>query len=782
MNDHHRIEGRAKSLRELMDRSKYTIDFYQREFAWKEQQVRELIDDLSGKFLSFYDEEHERTKVKQYGHYFLGSIVVSHKNKKRYIADGQQRLTSLTLLLIHLQHCQKGNPAQVDVRSLIFSEEFGQQSFNLDVPDRNTVMRQLLHGEQVHLDGATESVRNIKARYDNLTEHFPDELDAHALPYFIDWLLNNVHIVEIEAYNDQDAYTIFETMNDRGLSLSFPEMLKGYVLASIGEEKHQRQVNALWKHHMQAFKELGDSEEVDFFKNWLRARYAQTIRPGKKGAENKDYERIGSFHRWVRDHHKEMGLVDSESFVRFVLQDLDFYAKQTQRIRRAAQSLTEGLESIRYNEERGFTLQTQVLLAALSPNDTAENVDIKLRLISDFLDIWIARRAWNRRTIAYSSVRYTLFTFTREVRDKTPAQLVELLQGYLNAQAERFVTESKLRLHQQNYRQIRHILARLTHWVDTECGLVSHFDDLVSAGRAKPFEIEHIWANHYDRYDEIYSSPADFETERNRLGGLILLQRGLNQSLGDATYENKSEAYAVHSENLLARSLNTMAYPNNPAFAQFRARTGLIFKAFEHFGPEEQAERQELYIRIAEWVWNPGRLTLAEVVPPVHEPLPELNAPKIRHEMPLSQRHAQRVRFWTRLLGEAITRTPLHARISPDSDSWSAAGAGKGGVSYVYIVLTDRMRVELYINTADRTRNKAWFDQLAHHQSAIDDAFGSPLWWDRNDDKNTCRIAYQMNQGGWADDATWNTIIPAAIDAMVRLEHILRNHVQKLTI
>ena len=45
------IDGRARTIRELMDGTKYAIDFYQREYAWKERQVRELIDDLTNKFL-----------------------------------------------------------------------------------------------------------------------------------------------------------------------------------------------------------------------------------------------------------------------------------------------------------------------------------------------------------------------------------------------------------------------------------------------------------------------------------------------------------------------------------------------------------------------------------------------------------------------------------------------------------------------------------------------------------------------------------------------------------
>ena len=48
------IDGRARTVRELLDKAKYAIDFYQREYAWHERQVRELIDDLTGKFLDSY--------------------------------------------------------------------------------------------------------------------------------------------------------------------------------------------------------------------------------------------------------------------------------------------------------------------------------------------------------------------------------------------------------------------------------------------------------------------------------------------------------------------------------------------------------------------------------------------------------------------------------------------------------------------------------------------------------------------------------------------------------
>ena len=771
------IDGRAKSIRELLDGAKFTIDFYQREYAWQERQVRELIDDLTGKFLDFYKEEHSRPEVETYGHYFLGSIVISHKMGQRFIVDGQQRLTSLTLLLIYLGHLQKDVEGRVDVSNLIYSEKYGRKSFNLDVPDRVEVTQKLLHGEVIDPEGASESVQNIAARYSNVADHFPEEITEKALPYFVDWLLDNVHLVEIEAYSDEDAYTIFETMNDRGLSLSLPEMLKGYVLANIRHEKDQRLVNDTWKKHIQSIKEIGDDEDAGFFKDWLRARYADTIRAGKKGAENKDYERIGSeFHRWVRDHKSQVNLTDSDSFVSFVTREMDFYGKQALTIRKAATELTPGLESIFFNEDRGFTLQTQALLAPLEIEDSPELVQKKLALVADFLDIWLARRVWNFRTIAYSSVKYTLFTLTKEIRGRDLQSLSTYLREQLDEQTETFAGEPRFRLHQQNYRQVRHILARITHWVDEQCGLPSQFENLVSQGRARPFEIEHIWEDHYDRFAEIFSHPNDFEVGRNQLGGLLLLQRGLNQSLGDDPYDTKQEAYATQGENLLVRSLHQSAYRNNPSFHRLIERTGLSFRPYEKFGPDEQQERQELYLRLSEWVWNPSRLDLEGETPPIHEPIvdPDETAAS---GIDRPERHKARHAFWTELLPVAKEKSELHKNISPSRYHW--VGARRHGQWWNYSVLMDETRVELYMDASEASANKALFDQLHHEKATIESSFGDALYWQRLDERRASRISFTVN-GGWVDQQTWPQAINEAVDAMTRLYLALGESVERL--
>lgn len=83
------IDGKAKTVRELLKGVKYSIDYYQREYKWQEKHVLELVDDLSGKFLEDYQPSHPRHNVADYPHYFLGSIIISKKDGAGFLVDGQ---------------------------------------------------------------------------------------------------------------------------------------------------------------------------------------------------------------------------------------------------------------------------------------------------------------------------------------------------------------------------------------------------------------------------------------------------------------------------------------------------------------------------------------------------------------------------------------------------------------------------------------------------------------------------------------------------------------------
>jgi hypothetical protein len=602
------IRGDAKNIRSLLGGAKFSVDYYQREYRWEVKQIAELIEDLGEKFLESYEQGDERSEVEKYGHYFLGSIIVSDKEGRKYIIDGQQRLTSLTLLLIFL-HRQLADPEQKSqLADLIFSQKFGKRSFNLDVPERTSCMEALFTGEVIDETGKSESVLNIRARFHDIEEHFPDELTGTALPYFADWLIENVHLVEITAYSDADAYTIFETMNDRGLSLTPTDMLKGYLLANITDTDRRNEASTVWRGRVAALQQLGKEEDADAIKSWLRSQHAQTIRERKRGAQPRDFDLIGTeFHRWVRDHEDVLGLTNSAAFGRFIQEDFAFYSHWYEKTRRAAETLTPGLEAIHFNAQNNFTLQYPALLAPLRRTDTEDQILRKLRIVATYIDILIARRIWNFKATDYSTMQYTMFQLViLGVRGKPVIELATVLKERLDAELETFASNERFYLHGMNGRQIHRMLARMTDYVETQSGRASRYTEYIRRSGKNGYEVEHVWANHADQHTDDFQHPADFGEYRNRVGGLLLLPKSFNASYGDLPYEQKLSHY--YGQNLLAQSLNPKAYEHDPGFRRFREESGLPFKSHAHFRKSDLDERQSLYQKLAMEIWNPESL------------------------------------------------------------------------------------------------------------------------------------------------------------------------------
>ena len=600
-----KIDGKAKTVRELLKGVKYSIDYYQREYKWHDKQIRELVDDLSGKFLEDYQPGHERSKVADYPHYFLGSIIISEKESASFIVDGQQRLTSLTLLLILLRNLQKGRDKKVNVDELIFSEKFDQKSFNIHVDERTPAMVALYDGVPIDVTDRPESVQNLVQRYHDLEDAFPIELRGDALPYFIDWLLENVHLVEITAYSDDDSYTIFETMNDRGLSLSPTDMLKGYLLANMTQDKRTA-ANTHWRDRIRGLNDAGKEVEADCFKSWFRSQHATKIRERKRGAKPEDFDRIGTeFHRWLRDAADDIGLKQSDDFYRFIDRDFNFYSRQYLRVVKASAGMVTGLEHIFYNSQHGFTLQNMLLLAPLTPDDDTATVDLKLGLTARYVDILLTWRLWNFRSIAYSTMQYAMFLVMRDIRGLAPAALATKLRESLVKEKETFASNDRLYVHQQNRYALHRVLARLTDYVETQSGQPSRYTELVAEGPNR-YEVEHIWADHAERHTDEFGHATDFAEYRNRIGGLLLLPKKFNASYGDLTYEKKLPHYLT--QNLLARSLHKQCYEHNPGFKQFIKSSGLLFKEHDEFKKADLDARSALYRALAEKIWNPEDL------------------------------------------------------------------------------------------------------------------------------------------------------------------------------
>ena len=598
------IDGQSRTIRQLFTGRKYGLDFYQREYTWTDANVGELVDDLATGFLDSFDASHERPAVAQYDPYFLGPIVTSAHHGTLFIVDGQQRLTTLTLVLVHLHHLTRDDDTVASLSDLVFSQQYGQKTFNINVDERDPVMRAILDEQPFDPSEATESVRNMWHRYNELVEIFPDDLKGDALPYFVDWLLDRVVLVEIATTDQEMALEIFETMNDRGLRLSNTDMLKGFVLARIADPKRIEAANDLWRDRVQALTDLEKNADSEFLKAWLRGKYAVTIRERRKDATSKDFELIGTaFHKWVRDNQSLIGLEGPTTFAHFVNHDFRRMSERYETVLKASQQMRPGFEHVFYNATTGLTLQFLPIMAAVTPDDDADTFRAKTRLVASYLDVFISRRMVNFRNFGYSTIVYSIFLLAKAVRNKDLDSLRDVLADRVAEIEEGFDAVSSFRLTQRNRSHIRYLLGRMTAWLEEQVGPGPGFAAYVDRNLKKPYEVEHIWADKYDRHTDEFPSVQEFSDTRDRIGDLLLLPKDFNASYGAMTYEEKLPHY--YGQNLLAASLHPRTYTNNPSFRSLLEETGLPFRPYPNgFRRQEVEERQELYRQIMGRVWS----------------------------------------------------------------------------------------------------------------------------------------------------------------------------------
>lgn len=604
-----RIDGTPKNVRELFTGVKYRLHYYQREYRWEKKQVEELIDDLTEEFLEFYEEGHPLSKVQEYGHYFLGSVVLTEDENA--IIDGQQRLTSLTLLLIYLYHQLKDTEDKAEVLNLFWSKKAGEKTFTINHEERTECLMALKDGNTSYKPdkNAPESARNIFARYNEIEGLLPDELTDEALPFFKDWLLDNVEFIRIIAKTEQDAHKIFVSMNDRGLSLTSTEMLKGFLLSEIEDNGHRNQANDIWKEIMLQMQDLGKNEDTDFIKNWLRAQYAETIREGKKDAENMDWDIIGKpFHKWVRENTAKLKLKKSDDYHRFVTKEMVLYAKVYSLLLKASATFDKNFEYVYYNADREFTLQSQLILAGIDPSDDWSTIERKVRVVSCFVDQYIAIRVFNYKRVTYNDTKNKIFNLTKRIRRKSLEEMISILYEEITGMDFKLSGVEGFRLNQFTGRYMLHNLARLTNYVENKSGVnKDQFDTYVSRSISNPYDIEHVWANHYEMFQKEFETYEEFEFFRNKFGALVLLPRDINRSLQDKSYAEKIPHY---KENLLAWSLNKTCYENNPQFLRFLKNEDLTDVCFsiEDFDKKAIGDRQKLYQELAYRIWSPEKI------------------------------------------------------------------------------------------------------------------------------------------------------------------------------
>lgn len=609
---------KTDTLKTILSGRKYTLDYFQREYRWGRKQIEQMITDFQSTFEEFYDpDDHDTTEeVMDYGFYYMGCIICTGGSVKKLI-DGQQRLTSLTLLLIYLDNLQKKTITNVDERvsldNMIYSNAFGKKSFNIDVEDRRACVQALLQSDETFTP-QNESTKNMLDRYRDIEELFPDELKGEALLYFVYWLIEKVLLLEIDTPSEDEAHTIFLTMNDRGLSLNSAEMMKAFVIQQVAEQD-RNVVNHQWQENINKIKAASsndtsgmvNTQDVEFISIWLRAKYANSLRVTKRGAKDEDYELLGDkFHTWVRNNARsKMRLVKPKNFKDLVLNEMTYVTDIYLRMKEYGNKLTPGYEEVFYNANRDLTYQTMLAIAAIRNEDPEDIVKKKIQMTAKFVDDFATIRIMNFKKVNWNTNKYLLFHVMQDIRN---ADCKTIGMVYVRTLRRMDVTVegiAKFGLNQFSGRYILHILARFTSYVNVLMGNSSHFEEYMDRKRqGNTYDIEHILPNKYEDYKDSFTDYDDFEFSRNQIGNLIILTRDKNRSYQAMKYSEKVQNYA--GDNILAKALNPIAYKNNPQFLPIAGEYG--FQPIANFDKQSIAKRADVYLRMASDIWNPDEI------------------------------------------------------------------------------------------------------------------------------------------------------------------------------
>jgi hypothetical protein len=424
------VNPQTQSLK-VCFQSHYTLPYFQREYKWESRHFEELLNDIQGAFLDGFDPAHGRNAVAEYSPYFLGSIITSsEKDGKKPLIDGQQRLTSIFLLLAYLERYQKDNKIDnaLSLSTLLGSVSFGAMDYSIEFsPSRKELFDRYLNFDKSAEDAISEAedvpaLSEGDARLLNairMTDKLLDSKVRNSIAYFIDYVAERVLLIDISVTSESEAHRVFVTMNDRGLRLGPIDLLKGQILSKIPSPADAQSCHAAWVQTINDLRSLGSGEDSLFFRHLLRAKWAVSIRGKSKGDSAGDFDLIGdAYHRWFEANTGRMEIATSDDYVRFARDDMPKFAEIYKFIKTSEGELRPNYECIYFNAARKYSFQSMVLLASAKTADTTTDWQKKIGLIARLIDLILTTRTIEGKENNYDNLKDISFALTKEVRDK----------------------------------------------------------------------------------------------------------------------------------------------------------------------------------------------------------------------------------------------------------------------------------------------------------------------------------------------------------------------------
>ncbi|PRY18678.1 GmrSD restriction endonuclease domain-containing protein [Pseudosporangium ferrugineum] len=598
------IMAQGITVQSLFMGRRFGIVYYQREYSWSRSDVKALISDLHQRFTDAWKPVHGTREARQYPPYFLGSIVYYEEDATTYVVDGQQRITTLHLLLIHLYRLLLEQGATGDARHLetLVRPNRGDQTFAIDIPEHAYIYDALMEGEPPKLrPGCTPSEKHLVARGRDLSDDFPADLSGNALVPFVSWLLDRVCLAGIRADGRDHGWQIFETTNDRGVRLGPLDLLKSRLLAQAGVG--QDGLNRDWREMLSKLNEVGPRVPADFVKSYLLAMHIRL------DDEQDRKQAADAFHEWFRMNAERIDLRTPTDYSKFIRKVCVPLGKHFSRLAYAARHWDPDWAAVFFNEINNVPHHLTAVLAAIRPDDTDKLAMQKAQLVASFLDLLFVRRLLNNKADV-GEMEYDVFTLILRLRKCGDLEDVrrELADETTNIGYD-FGRAATFAITPANGPQVRYLLARLTAYAEEASGRTNPIQTYLDVDR--PFEVHRIWSSRLeDHAADVGGRKATHESWRNRLGGLLLLAASDCAELRDRPYPRQLEV--LRQRHVLAASLDRRLHAD-PAFKRWANGAGLtpLLRPFPQEFPKAGIEqRQALYQRLCGIVWSPKDLGL----------------------------------------------------------------------------------------------------------------------------------------------------------------------------
>ena len=260
------------SIQELLSgEDRYEIPLYQRNYAWKRGEIEQLIQDV----IDYIPKNPNENKDQNY---YIGTLIVfENENEKYYeVLDGQQRLTTLVLLVAYLKHsgelAKHLNEHNIKWGWLDdFNEENGPIRFR-SRDDYKNALKEVLTNRTEETEVSTEILDGYYDIENIFLEGVLSE-NKQTLKNFCDFLLENVKIMRIPIPPDTDRHHYFEIMNSRGKQLEKHEILKARMIDALHDEQSRSCFSIVWDvcANMGHYVQIRFSEEernAVFGENW----------------------------------------------------------------------------------------------------------------------------------------------------------------------------------------------------------------------------------------------------------------------------------------------------------------------------------------------------------------------------------------------------------------------------------------------------------------------------------------------------------------------------------